>query len=86
MAAKEAVIVKSFCEQCKSEKEHYQLLIQRRDEAEKSGKDKVKDFIKWFIGGWVIGPMLASMALLDRHLICRVCGTKKIENGGTELQ
>lgn len=85
MKNEEAVKVECHCPACNMETSHIQLLLQKPSEYGTSKKEQVKAFVSGFISGSA-SPVLASLELLDRHLICEKCGVRRVENEGQELE
>lgn len=72
------------CPDCGCDTSHVQLLMQKKSKYGSSKKEKFKEFIDGFLSG-TASPVLASLELIDRHLICEKCGVRRIVNEGQEL-
>lgn len=68
-----------YCKHCRQDTTHILLLIRKESPFEHSKHRKLKEFIAGFIKSWWVGPFLAAMDDLSRHLICEQCGTTIIE-------
>ncbi|MFT6908413.1 MAG: hypothetical protein ACJAS1_005114 [Oleiphilaceae bacterium] len=69
----------SFCKPCGVETPHILVLVRKPSAFANSKNRKRKEFIAGLIKGWFLGPFIASMDDLSRHLICEKCGTTTIE-------
>lgn len=68
-----------FCKTCGVVTLHIVVLVRKPSGFENSKSRKRKEFIAGVIKGWFLGPFIASMDELSRHLICEKCGRKTIE-------
>lgn len=68
-----------LCKSCGVETMHILVLVRKPSAFENVKNRKRKEFIAGLIKGWFLGPFIASMDELSRHLICEKCGTKIIE-------
>ncbi|EMK6579132.1 hypothetical protein V9K10_003771, partial [Vibrio cholerae] len=50
----------------------------------KSKKEQFKAFLDGFFGG-VASPVGASLDLIDKYVVCSVCGHKTLDNQGDEF-
>lgn len=74
-----------YCESCKKETEHRELIKQKPSKYGKTKKEQFKAFLEGFFGG-VASPVGASIDLLDRYVECTQCGRQTLENCGDEFQ
>lgn len=84
MANNEPVRIVCNCPTCGFDTSHIQLLMQKESKYGSSKKEKIKEFVDGFLSG-TASPALASLELIDRHLICEKCGVRRIVNEGKEL-
>lgn len=75
-----------YCDECGRATEHKELIKQKPSPYGKSRKEQFKAFISGFFAGVAVGPALASLELIDRYVVCRECGSKKLENHGDEFK
>ncbi|MCD1213241.1 hypothetical protein [Vibrio cholerae] len=73
-----------FCEKCSQKTEHKELIKQKPSKYGKSKKEQFKAFLDGFFGG-VASPVGASLDLIDRYVVCSVCGHKTLDNQGDEF-
>jgi hypothetical protein len=76
---------KQLCEHCGEETEHKEVIKQKPSKYGKSKKEQFKAFLDGFFGGRA-SPFGASLDLIDRYVVCKKCGHKKLENFGDEFQ
>lgn len=69
-----------FCKSCHVETRHILVLVRKPSPFKNEKNRKRKEFIAGVIKGWFLGPFIASMDELTRHLICEKCGTTIIED------
>ncbi len=75
-----------YCDECGRATEHKELIKQKPSPYGKSRKEQFKAFISGFLAGASVGPALASLELIDRYVVCKECGAKKLENHGQEFE
>lgn len=71
---------KGFCKSCGVSTSHILVLVRKPSPFKNSKNRKRKEFIAGLIKGWLVGPFIAAMDELSRHLICEKCGTKTIDD------
>ncbi|WP_434360383.1 hypothetical protein NF212_07810 [Parasalinivibrio latis] len=74
-----------YCEKCGKETPHKELIKQKPSKYGNSRKEKFKAFLEGFFSGSA-SPVLASLDLVDRYVVCTECGHKVKENHGDEFQ
>ncbi|KLN65290.1 hypothetical protein [Vibrio sp. VPAP30] len=76
-----------FCEKCKMNTEHKEVMKQKPSEYGMSRKEQFKAFLSGFFSGSAASlPGGASLELTDRYVACSVCGETILENCGDEFQ
>ena len=68
-----------FCKVCAKETQHVLVLVRKENVFNDAKNSKKKNFIVGLIKGFFLGPFVASMDEFSRHLICKQCGDKIIE-------
>ncbi|QUM76238.1 hypothetical protein HWV00_08410 [Moritella sp. 24] len=74
-----------FCDKCGKETKHKEMLKQKPSKYGKSKKEQFKAFLDGFFSG-TASPVLASLELIDRYVVCAECGYKTLDNQGDEFQ
>ena len=69
-----------YCQSCGFETNHVLVLVRKKSEFEKMKHRRLREFVAGLVKGWAVGPFIASMDDLSRHLICEKCGTKIVED------
>ncbi len=73
-------IEKHYCKCCGKETDHVLILVRKKTGFENSSNRKFKEFIAGFIKSWFLGSFIAAMDDFSRHLICKICGEKIIDD------
>jgi ribosomal protein L44E len=73
-------IEKHYCKCCGKETDHVLILVRKKTGFENSSNRKFKKFIAGFIKSWFLGSFIAAMDDFYRHLICKICGEKIIDD------
>ena len=73
------------CKSCGKVTEHIGVVVNPKVSESKSTKEKVKEFLSYFVAGWGAGATAGFMELRELHLICSKCGNKLIEHFRNDL-
>lgn len=71
-----------YCEKCGKNTEHKELMQPKPVQRPKT----VTDFLKQLVSSELYSYQVGTADLLDRYIVCKVCGTKRLENVGHEFE
>lgn len=71
-----------YCEKCGTKTEHKELMQPKPVQRPKT----VTDFLKQLVSNELYSYQVGNAELLDRYVVCKICGAKHLENVGQEFE
>ncbi|WGV98331.1 hypothetical protein QF117_05620 [Vibrio sp. YMD68] len=68
------------CANCSADTDHVVVLVRKQSAFKGQKNRKIKEFFAGFIKGSALGAFVASMDEFERHLVCKICGEKRVED------
>ncbi len=75
-------MTKRYCEKCGTKTEHKEQMQPKPVLRPKT----VVDILKQLVSSELYSYQIGNADLLDRYVVCKICGTKRLENIGQEFE